>query len=64
MLFLQGTRDSLANLEMIKQVVGELKQAKLHVVDTADHSFNVLKRAGKSHDDVLAELARTMEEAF
>lgn len=57
MLFLQGTRDSLANLEMIKEVVGGLPAAKLHIVDTADHSFNVLKKAGKSHDQVLSELA-------
>jgi hypothetical protein len=61
MLFLQGTRDSLANLEMMKEVCGSLGDlATLHVIDTADHSFAVLKRAGKSKEDVYSELANAV----
>lgn len=57
-LFLQGTRDTLANIELIHQVTDRLgAKATLHVVDTADHSFAVLKRSGKTNDGVIGELA-------
>lgn len=60
MLFLQGTRDSLAKLELIEEVVAGLgPRATLHIIDTADHSFGVLKRTGKSQEDVYRELAST-----
>ena len=58
MLFLQGTRDDLADLELIRSVTVRLgARAALHVVDGADHSFAVLKRSGRTGDQVLAELA-------
>jgi predicted alpha/beta-hydrolase family hydrolase len=58
MLFLQGTRDDLADLELIRTVTTRLgPRATLHVVDGADHSFAVLKRSGRTADQVLAELA-------
>lgn len=58
MLFLQGTRDSLANLEMMREVSASLgKRATLHVIDTADHSFAVLKKSGKTNEEVQRELA-------
>jgi len=57
MLFLQGTRDTLANLDLMKEVTGELgEQATLHVVEGGDHSFNVLKRAGRTPEQVMDEL--------
>jgi predicted alpha/beta-hydrolase family hydrolase len=60
MLFLQGTRDSFADLKLLRRVVESLgSRATLHVMDTADHSFHVLKRARRSDDDVLRELAET-----
>ena len=60
MLFLQGTRDALANLELLRPISTELgARATLHVIDTADHSFHVLKSSGKSDAGVLRELART-----
>jgi hypothetical protein len=44
-------------------VCGELgKRATLHVVDTANHSFEVLKRAGRSAEQVRKDLAREMRE--
>ena len=58
MLFLQGTRDSLADLELVRPVVKGLgRRARLHVVDGGDHSFRVLKRSGRDPDAVLDEIA-------
>ena len=62
MLFLQGTRDRLADLELLGPVCEELGPATtLHVVDGADHSFQVRKRSGRSADEVLEELVNTTE---
>ncbi len=60
MLFLQGTRDTLADLKLLQPICRDLgKLATLHVIETADHSFHVLKSSGKSDADVLRELAQT-----
>ena len=60
MLFLQGTRDTLADLTLLRPLCAKLApRATLHIVDTADHSFHVLKRSGTTDADVLRELART-----
>jgi len=60
MLFLQGTRDDLADLALLKPICKQLgKRATLHVVDGADHSFHVLKSSGTTDDSVLDELACT-----
>jgi uncharacterized protein len=60
MLFLQGTRDQFADLELLRPVCQGLGQrATLHVVDTADHSFHVLKRSGRTDAEVLRDLAHT-----
>lgn len=62
MLFLQGTRDQFAELSLIKQVCDRLgPRACLHVVDGADHSFGVLKRSGRTSEDVMGELAGTID---
>ena len=61
MLFLQGTRDTLAEIDLITELCDSLgPRATLHVIDTADHSFGVLKRTGKSKEDVYRELATTI----
>jgi predicted alpha/beta-hydrolase family hydrolase len=63
MLFLQGTRDTLADLGLLRPVIDNLgSRATLHVVDGADHGFHVLKRSGRTPADVMDELMRTMEE--
>jgi predicted alpha/beta-hydrolase family hydrolase len=60
MLFLQGERDQLADLDLLRPLCARLgERARLHVVPTADHSFHVLKRAGRSDAEVIAELAST-----
>lgn len=59
MLFLSGTRDALGELDLLEPVVKGLgKNAKLHLLDTADHSFKILKRTRQSSEDVFAEMAR------
>ena len=58
MLFLQGTRDTLCDLELLGQMLHKLgKRATLHLWDGADHSFHVLKRSGRTDEQVLDELA-------
>ncbi len=58
MLFLQGTRDTLATLDLIEPVVSGLgARARLHIVDGGDHSFHVLKRSGRTDQEVHDELA-------
>ncbi len=60
MLFLQGTRDELADLKLLRPVCAKLgSRATLQVIETADHSFHVLKKLGKSDSEVLSELAET-----
>jgi uncharacterized protein len=61
MLFLQGTRDEFAGLDLLRPVVQRLgAHATLHVVEGGDHSFKVLKRTGRTETDVLGELADTI----
>jgi hypothetical protein len=61
MLFLQGTRDEFAPLDRLRPITASLgAKATLHVIDGADHGFHVLKRSGRTDDDVLRELAQTV----
>ncbi|GAC1542650.1 MAG: alpha/beta hydrolase [Ramlibacter sp.] len=65
MLFLQGTGDALADLDLVRAQVAALHdRATLHVVDGADHAFHVLSRSGRTdaqvRDDLLATMARWM----
>jgi len=60
-LFLQGTRDEFAQLDLLQQVASRLgKRATLHLVEGGDHSFKVKKSSGKTEQDVLQELAGAM----
>ena len=60
MLFLQGTRATLANLELLRPVCVNLGlRATLHIIESADHSFHVLKRSGTEDAAVLRQLAET-----
>lgn len=63
LLFLQGTRDALCDLEHLGQVLKRLgRRATLHLWDGADHSFHVLKRSGRTDEQVLDELADAIAE--
>lgn len=57
MLFVQGTRDTLADLTLVREVCASLPSARLHVVDGADHGFGVLVRSGRKRPEVMAEVA-------
>jgi uncharacterized protein len=62
MLFLQGTRDDLADLSLLQPIVSKLPRAQLRVIEGADHSFHLLKRSGRTDEQVLAELAGAIAE--
>jgi hypothetical protein len=58
MLFLQGTRDQFAQLDLLTSVSRTLEpRATLHLVEGGDHSFGVPQRSGRSQAGVLDELA-------
>ncbi len=61
MLFLQGTRDDLADLVLLEPLTRKLEaHATLHIVEGADHSFSVLKRTERTNSQVLEELTSTI----
>jgi predicted alpha/beta-hydrolase family hydrolase len=61
MLFLQGTRDEFAGLDLLRPIVKKLgTSVTLHIVEGGDHSFKVLKRTGRTEVDVMNELADTI----
>jgi uncharacterized protein len=60
MLFMQGTRDKLAELARMEPVVTSLgPSASLHLVREADHSFHVLARSGRNDREVMKEILDT-----
>jgi len=61
LLFLQGTRDTLADLTLLRPIVEALPQATMHVVEDADHGFHVRRSSGRSDAEVLDELADVTE---
>jgi hypothetical protein len=57
MLFLQGSRDALADLKLLKSLCRELgKQSELLVIAGGDHSFHMLKSSGKSDEQALNDV--------
>ena len=63
MLFLSGTRDALNDLALFRPVIKKLgTKATLHLLDTADHSYKVLKRTRTSSEDIFDEMARSANE--
>jgi predicted alpha/beta-hydrolase family hydrolase len=63
MLFLQGTRDTLADLTLLRPIVERLgSRAVLRVIEDGDHMFHVLKRSGRTDEQVLDELATAVSE--
>ncbi len=60
MLFLEGTRDPLCNLERLRrELKGLPAKSTLHIIEGGDHSFNVLKRLGREPGEVMQELIDT-----
>jgi uncharacterized protein len=63
MLFIQGTRDQLAEPQLLEPVVKRLgASALLHPVQEADHSFHVLVRSGRTDSDVMSEVVATLSD--
>jgi predicted alpha/beta-hydrolase family hydrolase len=61
MLFVQGTRDSFARLDLLRPLCERLApRATLHLVEGGDHSFKVLRSGGRSEVDILDELSGTI----
>jgi len=61
MLFLQGTRDQLADLQLLEPLVGSLDaRATLKLFQDADHSFHVRARTGRKDSEIIAEMAETL----
>lgn len=57
MLFLQGSRDGLADLKLLKPLCKELgKNAELFVIEGGDHSFHMLKSAKRSDEQALSDV--------
>ena len=61
MLFLQGTRDGLADLGLLRPVVAALgAKATLHEIEGGDHGFAVLKKSGRTNEEALGEVLDTL----
>ena len=61
MLFLQSTKDALADVNLIEQQVASLApRATLHLVTAADHSFHVPVRSGRTDAQVMEEILDAM----
>jgi predicted alpha/beta-hydrolase family hydrolase len=61
MLFLQGSRDALADLALIERVTRRLgSRATLEVFDQADHSFHVPARSGRGNAEISEEILDKM----
>jgi hypothetical protein len=61
MLFIQGTRDKLAEPQLLGAVLKSLgSSASLHSVQEADHTFDVLVRSGRRDDEVIREVVDTL----
>lgn len=65
MLFLQGTRDKLAELDLLEPLLSTIRpKPSLLVVEGADHSFHVLKRSGRSDEEVLDQICLEFSDWF
>lgn len=60
-LFIQGTRDSLCRLDLLRAELERMPaRVELYVVEGGNHSFQVLKSMGRSNQEVLREIARRL----
>lgn len=60
MLFLQGTRDRLADLDLLRPLLAGIPLATLMIIEGGDHSFKAPKSAGRTDAETLAALADTV----
>lgn len=62
MLWLQGTRDDLAEMKLVKKVVKARKNIALTIIEGADHGYRVLKSSGRKPDEVWQQIAKACAE--
>jgi len=61
MLFVSGSRDALADMALLKPLVGGLgERATLHVVEGGDHGLRVLVSSGRTNEEAQAEALDAM----
>ena len=61
MLFMQGTRDQLADLRLLQTLTGKLgARATLKLFQDADHSFHVPARTGRKDTEIMAEMSQAL----
>jgi len=61
MLFLQGTRDALAELSLLRELATQLgSRATLSLIQDADHSFHVPARSGRKDSQVADALVQSL----
>lgn len=60
-LFVSGSRDTLADMDLLAPIIESLPNAALHEIETADHSFKILKRTRQSTEDVYIEAGRVVK---
>ena len=59
MLFVSGTRDAFATLDLLEPLVKQTK-AKLYLLEGADHGFRVAKKYGRTPKEVEVDVAATV----
>jgi predicted alpha/beta-hydrolase family hydrolase len=59
-LFVQGTRDPLCDLGLLRPVLARMARATLHTVEGGDHSLRLPRRAGRDDADVWSDVAATV----
>jgi uncharacterized protein len=64
MLFLSGTRDNFLSVGLMENAIAPLPRATLHWLEGADHGFHVLKRSGRTDEDILAESVQAVDAWF
>ena len=63
LLFLQGTRDELADLDLLRKLVQKLgPRATLKLIENANHSFQVPARTGRTRAQIMDELLGALQE--
>lgn len=61
-LFISGTRDTLASVDLLEPIVNSLHLGRLHLLDTADHGFKILKRTRTATESVYEESGRIVRQ--
>jgi predicted alpha/beta-hydrolase family hydrolase len=59
-LFCSGTRDAFGRPDELREAAALAPDSRLHLLDGADHGFAVLKRSGRTSDEVFAEAVDAM----